>query len=168
MLKTNSVQNLGTAGRYSEAMERIKLPGDYVLVLRGVPRAVVMCCPDGCGEHVVINLDKDSGPAWHRYTHGNKLSIYPSVWRESGCKAHFIVVRDRILWCEIGDSANSVSVDQSLIAAVLERLNRVTPTHYESIANSLGAIPWEIAWACATLKRSGLVSEPKRGHFQIR
>lgn len=165
MRKTNAVHNLGTTGRYSEAMERIKQPGDYVLVLRGIPRAIVLSCPDGCGEHVVINLDKDGGPAWRRYTTGGKLSLYPSVWRDSGCRAHFILVRDRVLWCGADDSGAPISVDQSLIAAVLECLNRVTPTHYESIATSLSAIPWEIAWACATLKRSGLASEPKRGYF---
>jgi len=156
---------LGTAARYSEAMERLKQPGDYVLVVRGTPRGIVMSCPGDCGEHVIINLDRQGGPAWRRYTSGGKLSIYPSVWRDSGCRAHFIIVRDRIYWCDSDRAGAPAQVEESLMIGVLEHLNHVTALHYEAIAASLGAIPWEVVWACAALERAGLASEPKRGHF---
>lgn len=165
MRRADAVRSFGTASRYSEAMQRIKQPGDYVLVVRGTPRGIVMSCPDGCGEHVIINLDRQGGPAWRRYASGGKLSIYPSVWRDSGCRAHFIVVRDRIYWCGADGAGTAVQVEESLVSTVLERLNHVTPVHYETIAASLGAIPWEVIWACAALQRSGLASEPKRGYF---
>lgn len=168
MRRADAVRNLGTAARYSEAMERIKQPGDYVLVLRGTPRGIVMSCPDGCGEHVIINLDRQGGPAWRRYTCGDKLSIFPSVWRDSGCRAHFIIVRDRIYWCGADGAGAAVHVDESLVSTVLKHLNHVTPVHYEAIAASLGAIPWEVVWACAALQRAGLASEPKRGYFMCR
>lgn len=165
MRRADAVHNLGSAPRYSEAMQRIEKPGDYVLVVRGSPRAIVMSCPDGCGEHVVINLDRQGGPAWRRYTSGDTLSIYPSVWRGSGCRAHFIVVRDRIYWCGVDGAGTAASVDKSLISTVVERLNHATPVHYEIIAASLGAIPWEVIWACEALQRAGLVLQPKRGYF---
>lgn len=165
MRRTDSVRNLGTAARYSEAMERLKQPGDYVLVVRSTPRGIVMSCPDGCGEHVIINLDRQGGPAWRRYTLGGKLSIYPSVWRDSGCRAHFIIVRDRIYWCDSDGAGTPAHVEESLVFAVREHLNHVAPLHYEAVAASLGAIPWEVAWACTTLERAGLVSESKRGYF---
>lgn len=168
MRRADAVRNLGTAARYSEAMARIKQPGDYVLVLRGTPRGIVMSCPDGCGEHVIVNLDRQGGPAWRRYTSGGKLSIYPSVWRDSGCRAHFIIVRDRIYWCGADGVGVAVQVDESLVSTVLKHLNHVTPEHYEAIAASLGAIPWEVVWACAALQRAGLASEPKRGYFMHR
>jgi len=165
MRSADAVCNLGMATRYSEAIERLKQPGDYVLVVRGTPRGIVMSCPDGCGEHVIINLDRYGGPAWRRYTSGGKLSIYPSVWRESGCRAHFIIVRDRIYWCGSDGASSPAQVEKSLVFAVLEHLNHVTPLHYDTIAASLGAIPWEVVWACAALERAGLASEPKRGYF---
>jgi hypothetical protein len=146
-------------------MQRLKQPGDYVLVVRGAPRGIVMSCPDGCGEHVVINLDRQVGLAWRRYSLGDKLSIYPSVWRDSGCRAHFIIVRDRIYWCDIAGAGAAAPVDKSLVATVLERLNHATPVHYETIADSLGAIPWEVIWACEALQRAGLALQPKRGYF---
>lgn len=165
MRRADAVRNLGTAPRYSEAMQRIKQPGDYVLVVRGAPRGIVMSCPDGCGEHVIINLDRLGGPAWRRYTSGDKLSIYPSVWRDSGCRAHFIVVRDRIYWCGVTGAGTAAPMDKSLLSTVLERLNHATSVHYETIAASLGAIPWEVIWACEALQRAGLVSQPERGYF---
>ncbi len=149
MRRAYAVCHLGTAARYSEAMERLKQPGDYVLVVRGTPRGIVMSCPDDCGEHVM----------------GGKLSIYPSVWRDSGCRAHFIIVRDRIYWCDSDRAGAPAQVEESLMIGVLEHLNHVTALHYEAIAASLGAIPWEVVWACAALERAGLASEPKRGHF---
>lgn len=165
MRRADAVRNLGTAVRYSEAMERIKQPGDYVLVVRGTPRGIVMSCPEGCGEHVIINLDRHGGPAWRRYTSGGKLSIYPSVWRDSGCRAHFIIVRDRIYWCGADGASVAVRVDELLVSTVLKHLNNVTPVHYEAIAASLGAIPWEVVWACTALQRAGRVVEPTQGHF---
>lgn len=165
MRRADAARNLGSEARYSEAMQRIKQPGDYVLVVRGMPRGIIMSCPDGCGEHVVINLDRQGGPAWRRYTSGDKLSIYPSVWRDSGCRAHFIIVRDRIYWCGSDGAGSPAQVEKSLVFAVLEHLNHVTPLHYETIAASLGAIPWEVVWACAALERAGQASEPKRGYF---
>lgn len=165
MRRVDTVCNLGTAAHYSEAMERLKQPGNYVLVVRGIPRGIVMSCPDGCGEHVIINLDRQGGPAWRRYTSGGKLSIYPSVWRDSGCRAHFIIVRDCVYWCGSDGSSAPAQVEDSLVFAVLKHLNELTPLHYEAIAASLGAIPWEVVWACAKLERAGLASEPKRGYF---
>lgn len=165
MRRADAARNLGSEARYSEAMQRIKQPGDYVLVVRGMPRGIIMSCPDGCGEHVVINLDRQGGPAWRRYTSGDKLSIYPSVWRDSGCRAHFIIVRDRIYWCGSDGAGSPAQVEKSLVFAVLEHLNHVTPLHYETIAASLGAIPWEVVWACAALEHAGQASEPKRGYF---
>jgi len=168
MRRADAVCNLGTAARYSEAMELLKQPGDYVLVVRGTPRAIVMACPDGCGEHVIVNLDRQGGPAWRRYTSCGKLSIYPSVWRESGCRAHFIIVRDRIYWCGADGAGTAAHVKDALVSTVLAHLDHVTPVHYEAIAASLGAIPWEVVWACAALEHAGRALEPKRGYFMRR
>jgi hypothetical protein len=69
--------------RYSEAVTKLHSPGDYVLVVRGLPRTIVMVCPDGCGENITINLDRRTGKAWRKFEAGGKLTIYPSVWRDT-------------------------------------------------------------------------------------
>ena len=75
-------------------------PGDSVAVVRGRPRSFVMACPDGCGERLTINLDQRSGLAWRLYETSRGVTLFPSVWRDSGCRSHFIVWHDTILWCD--------------------------------------------------------------------
>ena len=83
-----------------EADDLAPAAGDSVIVVRGRPRSLVMACPDGCGEHLTINLDERAGPAWRWYENGRGLTLFPSVWRDSGCKSHFIVWHNTILWCD--------------------------------------------------------------------
>jgi hypothetical protein len=54
----------GVAERQPEAAKLIAKAGDVALVERGVLRSLVICCPDGCGEVITVNLDSRSGPAW--------------------------------------------------------------------------------------------------------
>ena len=56
------------APRYTNAASSVSKPGDCAVVERaGTRRQLVMCCPDGCGEILSINLDPRSGPAWRLY-----------------------------------------------------------------------------------------------------
>lgn len=166
MSRVYEARSLGTVEHYAEAMGKLARAGDYVLVIRGLPRSIVMSCPDGCGELIVVNLDRRSGPAWRYYNVDDRLSIYPSVWRESGCRAHFIVCRDRIYWCGIGESSAG-AIERSMKAAVLAKLDRSRAIHYEEIAGELGAIPWEVCWACYALVRDHAAVEVRQGHFQL-
>ena len=75
-----------TVERRHEADALTARPGDAVLVHRGRARSLVMACPDGCGERLTVNLDPEAGPAWRAYQTPRGLTLYPSVWRESGCK----------------------------------------------------------------------------------
>ena len=164
MPKAVQVRSRGTVERYAGALERLRTAGDYVVVFRGVLRAVAMSCPDGCGEVVTVNLDPRSGPAWRRYDADSRLSLYPSVWRDTGCRAHFIVCRDRIHWC--GEYLSSTTpIDAKLTGAVLLILDRRRPLHFEKIADAIGAIPWEVLWSCRDLVRAGLANEGKPGVF---
>src|SRR4051812_40038452 len=78
----------------------LQTPGDAVLVQRGRPRSLLIACPDGCGETLVVNLDPRAGKAWRIYRKGAVISLSPSVWRDGGCESHFIVWRSHILWCD--------------------------------------------------------------------
>jgi len=165
MTRVHSIAPKGTSERYSEAIEKLHSPGDYVLVVRGQPRTIVMVCPDGCGENVTINLDRRTGKAWRKYETGEKLTIYPSVWRDTGCRAHFIVWKDRIIWCGVGDSLE-VTLDETLIARVFNKLSAESYTNFESIADDLKLIPWEALWACKELKRRNRCVEGSKGTYR--
>jgi hypothetical protein len=154
----------GTVQRYSEAVAQLKAPGDAVIVTRGVPRSIVMQCPDGCGEVITLNVDRRSGPAWRFFERRAQLTIYPSIWRDSGCGAHFIVWNNAILWCDRKDADGPQWEDPELVTAV----ERVLPPplephrHFEEIASQLDAVPWEVLWACHSLERAGKAESSER------
>ena len=81
----------------ANASAYLKQPGDAVIVDRQGPRWLVLSCPCGCGAEVPVNLDRRAGPAWRIYESPKGTSIYPSVWRDTDCKSHFIIWRDDIL-----------------------------------------------------------------------
>lgn len=131
----------------------VSAPGASALVHRGVDRSLVMVCPDGCGETLTINLDSRTGPAWRLYRGKKGLSLFPSVWRDTGCKSHFIVWQSRIYWCDWGDELDGTDVDFE--ARVLEHLPSRLRSYVE-IADAIGAVPWAVLSACERLSRRGL------------
>lgn len=151
----------------------LEQPGDSVTVVRGRPRSLVMACPDGCGSLLTVNLDPRAGKAWRLYARG-KLSLYPSVWRDGGCGAHFVLWKDHILWCGADDDGDySPRYDPSLEAKVVAALSK-TPKSANEIADELDEVPWEVDRLLNHLVRSGranavgdeptqfCVSEPRR------
>lgn len=163
MSRVKSIRRRGTVERFSETGPLLKSPGDYVLIVRGVPRSIVMQCPDNCGEVITINLDRRSGPAWRIFESQRSLTIYPSVSRPTGCKAHFIVWNNRVVWCDGNDTLEWD--DLSLVARVRAALPAIgyPHKHFEEIASELGAIPWEVLWACRHLERAGAAGSSARG-----
>jgi hypothetical protein len=85
------VRMVGDAEYRDQAEATLGQPGDASLILRGRPRAIVMACPDGCGETLVVNLDGRAGKAWRFDMRRGGLTLFPSVWRDGGCGSHFIV-----------------------------------------------------------------------------
>ena len=62
--------------------------------------AAVFTCPCGCREKIWLNLLKhDNRPTWTvEDVKGAKVHITPSVWRQTGCKSHFLIKRGRLIW----------------------------------------------------------------------
>lgn len=57
-------------------------------------------CPCNCGEIIQLNLLPDAFPQWSMsLDKKNRISLYPSIWRKTGCKSHFLVKRGKIFWC---------------------------------------------------------------------
>lgn len=153
MAKAKFANIVGKMERYSEAVDLLKNPGDYVVVHRGVPRSVVMACPDACGEILTLNLDRRTGKAWRIYGDPNRISMYPSIWKDSGCRAHFILWHGRILWC-LAEAYERPHIEQSVVDQVLRRLTIHDFISYEELANQAGLNPWDALWACDVLVRN--------------
>lgn len=165
MTKARSITSKGVTQKYSDAIARLRDPGDCVVVVRGVPRTLVIVCPDGCGENITVNLDHRAGKAWRKFDRDHKLTIYPSVWRDTGCRAHFIVWNDHILWS--GERNSNVNlIDESLLATVLTNLPSDRYVNFEEIADSIQVIPWDILWVCNELVRRNCAHEGQRGKYR--
>ncbi len=147
----------GVASR-DDARPFLVTPGDIVLVQRGRPRSVIMKCPCGCGEELVINLDDRIGPAWRLYRDKRGLTLFPSVWRESGCRSHFIVWHDAILMCT-GDWITERPSNHELEERVLTELPIDRYRSFDEIAYAIDEIPWSVLSICRALARRGLVRE---------
>lgn len=86
-----------TVPTFGAASTYLKKSGDAVIVDRNGPRWLILKCPCGCGEEFPINLDSRTGPAWKLYKNRRTgLSLYPSVWRKSECKSHYVIWRNQI------------------------------------------------------------------------
>lgn len=166
MPRAPKVNFLGVVPRFSEAIARLREPGDYLVIVRGLPRAIIMSCPDGCGETLTINLDPRVGPAWRKYDKKGQLTVYPSIWRDSGCESHFIVWKNRILWCGPSEEDSVVDTDEFLLAKVMAMLSLKSYVHYEAIAEAVDANPWDTYWACKNLVRVGRADQGRRGMFR--
>lgn len=165
--RTHTLAFRGAVEHRHEADELIRAPGEAVVVHRGVDRSLTMACPDGCGETLTINLDRRTGPAWRLYSEESGISLYPSVWRNTGCCSHFIVWRSRIYWCDWGEELQSMG--EEFEAKILSCLSPALQP-YSQIAAALDIVPWAVLSACYKLQRRGLVREgvdQQRGWFCV-
>jgi hypothetical protein len=152
-----------TVSSREDASSYLTRPGDAVIVDRNGPRWLVQACPCGCGSEIPVNLDRRAGPAWRIYRDRNGLSLYPSVWRESGCRSHYIIWRDRILLFDRYDdelnNADQAGTVEALIELVRDRLPQVGFSSFVDVANELDAVPWDVLKACRRLVHAGLACE---------
>jgi hypothetical protein len=175
MSSTKSFKLLRVVPTRGEASAYLRAPGDAVIVERGRPRLLMLLCPCGCGEELPINLDSRAGPAWRLYQNRRAgMSLFPSVWRESGCESHFIIWRDKIFLFGQYDDDGLAEPDTletvrgvPLADAVREQLSaELVP--FGEIAEQLEAVPWDVLTACRELVRRGLAREGRgkqRGSF---
>ena len=167
MPRANKIRFTGTFSGRDEAGASLKLPGDTALIHRGVARMLLMHCPCGCEDTLVINLDSRAGPAWRIYRRGEAISLYPSYWRDTKCESHFILWRNIINWCDWDDDniwSSSSSIEERVLQALPEHF-----ISYEDIAEKLEEVPWDVLQACHALVRQGnAVANVKRrkGEFK--
>ncbi len=158
----------------SQAMGLLINPGDGVLVKRGQPRWLLLKCPCGCGDEIPVNLDARAGKAWRVYEGPKQqITIYPSVWRDTGCKSHFILWRNKIdLFGRYGEeeiASERLDLDSIAIRS-LSYLSLKGNAHFADVADAIGEIPWDVLDACRLLARRGKLVEasgPSRGTFFV-
>lgn len=160
----------------AEVKDQLKRPGDAVLIRRGQPRWLLLKCPCGCGDEIPVNLDRRAGKAWRYYGDAKSgVTVFPSIWRDTGCESHFIIWRDQILLFGGWDddvSSSPVHPDlSSLSRRVLESWPSEGWASYADIADGLGEIPWDVLDACRNLTHAGSLIEghgKQRGMYRRR
>lgn len=172
-IRAHSATVRGKVDQRSGASPLIKSGGDLVLVERGQPRLIVMRCPCGCNDDLVINLDRRVGPAWRFYASARGPTLFPSYWRDTKCKSHFILWNGQIYWCygkeESQSDTRSWTVDAATEQSVLAALPRDRFTRYEAIAEEIQLVPWDVLQACWQLELRKLVERRPgvwRGEFR--
>lgn len=72
----------------------------YLIVEDDSPWAAVLTCPCGCRADVWLNLlESPDRPTWTVDSIQNgKAHITPSVWRQTGCRSHFLIKRGKVIW----------------------------------------------------------------------
>jgi hypothetical protein len=157
-VRATKLTHKGTVTARSAASELLVNPGDVVVVEREIPRMLVLRCPCGCRDDLIINLDQRSGPAWRFYSKSTGYSLYPSYWRDSDCESHFIIWSSRIYWCysryDVSDNLDEVT--EQIENAIMNVLKADEFIHYLDIADECGLIPWECLQACKQLTNKGL------------
>ena len=146
----------------SQVSSELMKPGDAVLVFRSQPRWLLLKCPCGCHDEIPLNLDWRAGKAWRLYNSmDQELTIFPSVWRDTGCFSHFIIRNGHILLFNEQEEYEHLLHpfdDVHLIAErVKEYWNCDSWVHYLSVADELGEIPWDVLDACRSLVSSGFL-----------
>jgi hypothetical protein len=138
--------------------------GDAVVVERGKPRLLILRCPCGCGDDLIINLDKRAGAAWYLYQKRKGMTLFPSYWRDDKCGSHFILWNNHIYWCLGWESEESDTWQVSL--EIEDKVYAALPDEwfvsYDQLAEQLGIIPWEVLQACRQLvKQDKAVADKK-------
>jgi hypothetical protein len=72
----------------------------YIIGENGHLWFAAMICPCGCGQTLHMRLVSDARPRWTMDLDENGYpSLFPSVWRQIGCRSHFFLTHGRIRWC---------------------------------------------------------------------
>ncbi|MFN8153528.1 MAG: DUF6527 family protein [Bacteroidia bacterium] len=69
----------------------------YIIGEKKFHWCLIMKCPCGCGQTIQLNLLRRANPCWAFYVRKQRITVYPSIWREKGCRSHFIVRKNRII-----------------------------------------------------------------------
>ncbi len=73
----------------------------YYVVSVNKPKWSLFKCPCGCGDVITLSLQSVHRPHWRLVkSPSGRPTLYPSIWRDKGCKSHFWLTDGRISWCK--------------------------------------------------------------------
>lgn len=74
--------------------------GGVIAIVSGTtgPKWLMLRCPCGCGQVRRVSVSPTVRPSWTlQMSPGSTASLYPSVWLQQECRAHFIL-RDNLAY----------------------------------------------------------------------
>jgi hypothetical protein len=142
--KQRRMKEIGPFDSQVVARRTLGEPNQVAVVERGIPRTLLMPCPDGCGEMLTINLDPRVGKAWRLYRRDGRLSLFPSVWRDTGCESHFVFWDNIVFWFDKLDTEEPSLGTQQLQEDALGTLSDRDFMSFVEVADRLNDIPWKI------------------------
>lgn len=84
----------------TERPRRLRRGRLYVTRQANGPAFGFMLCPCGCAETIHLRFFGARRPRWRLLSMRGPATVWPSVWRSTGCRSHFFLTRGRIDWCE--------------------------------------------------------------------
>lgn len=79
----------------------------YLVGSNATPWSAAMLCPCGCRELIQLSLIRDDDPRWSlTYDVMDSATLHPSIWRIKGCRSHFFVRSNEIVWARAGRANN--------------------------------------------------------------
>src|SRR5689334_3656634 len=61
-----------------------------------LPWVLAFICPCGCKKIIQLNLLKEDFPCWRFSLYRKRITIYPSIKRNRGCKSHFWIYQGKV------------------------------------------------------------------------
>lgn len=73
----------------------------YLMRDGGEDWSVSFLCPCGCRDRIELLLIQEATPHWRINIAGAAApTLYPSVYKKSGCKSHFWIQKGHVLWVD--------------------------------------------------------------------
>lgn len=79
-------------------LAEVRAESVYVVAPKSVPKWAMLRCPCGCAEVITLSLQPIHHPKWAVSVKRGRASLYPSVWRTTGCRSHFWLKDGRVFW----------------------------------------------------------------------
>ena len=71
----------------------------YVVKAQSTSKWAMFLCPCGCSDVITLSLQPIHNPRWNlEVGRSGRASLYPSVWRTTGCRSHFWLKDGRVFW----------------------------------------------------------------------
>lgn len=83
-----------------DALELSRL---YLVGSEAEPWSAALLCPCGCRSLIQLSLIVDDDPRWTlSYDVNRSATLHPSIWRIKGCRSHFFIRANEIIWAKDG------------------------------------------------------------------